>query len=254
MKEIISKTFSDDDKVEVLSLYEKYELARNKDIPMFGNNFYPPNIWKWFEMNTGSKSFKVESNGIFEEAERRMIAFNNIYGIPYPMVLMKISHNSKFSNLSHRDYLGGILALGIERNKIGDLLVEGNNCYVPVHEDVKDYLLYNIDKIGKVSCKVEVLNDYEELPQFKFKEEVILISSLRLDGLVAKIRNISRAKAQELIDQGLVLIDYVKIRNKSQELKGGERITIRGSGKFILGEKIGNSKSGKIKIIIKKYT
>lgn len=254
MKETISKAFSDDDKVEALSLYEKYLLAKNKDIPVFGNSFYPPNIWKWFEMNTGSKSFKVECNGIFEESERRMIAFNNIYDVPYPMFLIKIYHNSKFSNLSHRDYLGGILALGIERNKIGDLLVEGNVCYVPVHEDVKDYLLYNIDKIGRVSCKVEVLDEYEELPQFKFKEEVILVSSLRLDNLVSKICNVSRSKAQELIDQGQVLVDYVKVREKSQELKGGERITIRKSGKFMLGEKIGNSKSGKIKIIIKKYT
>lgn len=254
MKEIISKTFSDNDKVEALSLYEKYELARNKDIPMFGSDFYPPNIWKWFEMNAGSKSFKVECNGVFEEAERRMIAFNNIYDIPYPMFLIKISHNSKFSNLSHRDYLGGILALGIERSKIGDLLVEGNSCYVPVHEDIKDYLLYNIDKIGKTSCKVEVLDDFNELPQFKFKEEVILVSSLRADGLVSKICNISRSKAQELIDQGQVLVDYAKIKDKSQELKIGQRITIRGSGKFILGENIGNSKSGRIKIIIKKYT
>ena len=46
IKEVISKTFSDTDKVEALSLYEKYELARNKDIPVFGSDFYPPNIWK----------------------------------------------------------------------------------------------------------------------------------------------------------------------------------------------------------------
>ncbi|MBE6063646.1 MAG: RNA-binding protein [Clostridium butyricum] len=254
MKEIINRTFSDEDKVEVLSLYEKYKLALDKDIPMFGNGFYTPNIWKWFEQNTASKAFKVQSNGIFEEAERRMIAFNNIYDIPYPMILIKISHNSKFSNLSHRDYLGGILGLGIQRNKIGDLLVQGNSCYVPVHEDVKDYLLYNVEKIGKASCKVEVLEDYEELPQYKFKEEMVLVSSLRLDGIVSKISNVSRAKAQELIEQGQVLLDYVKIRDKSHELKSGERITIRGNGKFILGEKLGKSKSGRIKIIIKKYT
>lgn len=254
MKEIINKSFSDEDKVEVLSLYEKYMLAKDKDIPMFGNSFYPPNIWKWFEHNTGSKSFKVDSSGIFEEAERRMIAFNNIYGTPYPMILIKISYNSKFSTLCHKDFLGGILALGIERNKIGDLLVEENCCYVPVHEDVKDYIIYNIDKIGKVSCKVEVIDEHIELPKFKFKEEIILIPSLRLDGIVSKICRISRAKAQELIEQGLVLVDYVRTREKSHELKGGERITIRGSGKFILGDKTGNSKSGKIKIIIRKYT
>lgn len=254
MKEIINKIFSDEDKVEVLSLYEKYMLAKDKDIPSFGNSFYPPNIWKWFELNTGSSSFKVESNGVFEDAERRMISFNNIYEIPYPMILLKISYNSKFSNLSHKDYLGGILALGIERNKLGDLLVEENCCYVPVHEDIKDFIIYNLDKIGRVSCKVEVIDESIELPTFKFKEEIILISSLRLDGIVSKICRISRAKAQELIDQGQVLIDYVRTRDKSHELKGEERITIRGYGKFILGDVVGNSKSGKIKIIIRKYT
>jgi Uncharacterized conserved protein, contains S4-like domain len=77
---------------------------------------------------------------------------------------------------------------------------------------------------------------------------------LRIDGIVSKIINISRSKAQAMIEQGRVLIDYVKIKDKSYELKGQERITIRGFGKFIVGNSVGNSKSGRIKIIIKKYT
>lgn len=77
---------------------------------------------------------------------------------------------------------------------------------------------------------------------------------MRIDGIVSKIINISRSKAQAMIEQGQVLIDYVKIKDKSYELKGQERITIRGFGKFIVGNSIGNSKSGRIKIIIKKYT
>jgi RNA-binding protein YlmH len=57
-----------------------------------------------------------------------------------------------------------------------------------------------------------------------------------------------------MIEQGQVLINYIKIKDKSYELKGEERITIRGFGKFIIGNSIGNSKSGKMKMIIKKYT
>ena len=92
------------------------------------------------------------------------------------------------------------------------------------------------------------------LPHVNFTEEIIMVSSLRIDGIVSKLCNISRAKAQILIDQGQILIDYAKIRDKSYELKGEERITIRKHGKFIVGNIIGTSKSGKLKGVIKKYT
>ncbi len=254
MKEKISKHFSDEDKEEALNLYERYLISKDKDIPVFGKKFYTPNIWSWFEKNLQSENFKIETNGFFEDAERRIISFNNIYESPFPMKLIKIENTSKFLNLTHRDFLGGILSLGIERNKIGDLLVDGNSCYIPVYEEIENYILYNVDKISKVACTAEVIENFEFLPKFTFKEENILVSSLRIDGVVSKIINISRSKAALMIEQGQVLIDYVKIKDKSYELREEEKITIRGFGKFILGNTIGTSKSGKIKIIIKKYT
>lgn len=253
IKEIINNSFIQE-KEEVINLYEKFIVAKEKNIPMFGKNFYTPNVWKWFENNLGIKNARIDSYGVFEEAERRMIAFNNIYEESFPLKLIKITNKSKFNTLTHRDYLGGILALGIERNRIGDIFVDGNSCYVVIHEEIEDFIVYNIEKIGKSTCKVEVVDDDLEFPVISFKEEIILISSLRIDGIVARLCNISRAKAQSLIEQGLILIDYVKIRDKSYELKGEERITIRGTGKFIVGSIVGMSKSGKLKVVIKKYT
>lgn len=254
MKERIAKYFADDDRNDALNLYEKYLLARDKNITVFGKSFYTPNIWMWFEKNLSSNDLKIESNGLLDDSERRMVSFNNIYKSPFPMKLIKIESTSKFSNLTHRDFLGGILSLGIERNKIGDLLVNNNTCYVPVHEEVEDFIIYNLNRISKVICNVKVVDDFEFLPKVNFEEVVVLVSSLRIDGIVSKIINISRSKAQAMIEQGQVLIDYVKIKDKSYELKGKERITIRGFGKFIVGNSVGNSKSGRIKIIIKKYT
>lgn len=254
MKERIAKYFTDDDRNDALNLYEKYLLARDKNITVFGKSFYTPNIWMWFEKNLSSNDLKIESNGLLDDSERRMVSFNNIYKSPFPMKLIKIESTSKFSNLTHRDFLGGILSLGIERNKIGDLLVDNNTCYVPVHEEVEDFIIYNLNRISKVICNVKVVDDFEFLPRVNFEEVVVLVSSLRIDGIVSKIINISRSKAQAMIEQGRVLIDYVKIKDKSYELKGQERITIRGFGKFIVGNSVGNSKSGRIKIIIKKYT
>lgn len=253
VRELINRSFSEE-KQEVVNLYEKYLLAKEKDIVVFGREFYTPNVWKWVEQNFENHTIKIESYGIFEESERRMISFNNLYNTSFPIDLIKITNKSKFSSLSHRDYLGGILGLGIERNKIGDLFVQDNTCYVAVHEEIKDFILYNIDKIGKATCEVELIENMSLLPKVSFKEEIIMVSSLRIDGVVAKLSNISRAKSQSLIDQGQILIDYAKMRDKSYELKNGERITIRKCGKFIVGNIIGTSKSGKLKVTIKKYT
>ena len=253
-KKTLLQSFNEEDRLEVLNLYEKYELSYEKDIPLFGNNFYPPNIWKFFEKFTSTNDFKVTSSGFFEDAERRMISFNNIYEIPFPMKILKIVNTSKFTTPSHRDYLGSILGLGIKRNKLGDLIIKSGECYLPVCEEIADYIISNLETVGKSPCKVILLE--EDFIPFtpEFKEEIILIPSLRLDSILSKVMKLSRSKAQDVIEAGKVLVDYNTIRDKSKEVLSGERITIRGVGKFILGDIVGNSKSGKYKVIIKKYT
>ncbi len=253
MKEVINSLFGDD-KAEVLNLYEKYGLCKQKNITLFGNNFYTPDVWKWFEKTFGEGSIEVDSYGIFEECERRMICFNNKYKEHFPIKCIMITNTSKFTTLKHKDYLGSILSLGIQRNKIGDLIVHGNSCYAAVHSEIADFILYSLEKVGNISCKVKIIENEKDFPKVDLKEETVLVSSLRLDSLVCKLCNITRSKAAALIEQGLVLADYNMIRDKSYEVKKDERITIRKKGKFIVGDTIGNSKSGKLKLLIKKYT
>ena len=253
-KKSILKNFGEDDRAEIINLFDKYELAKDRDIPIFGNNFYTPNIWRYFQEKLSDKNFKIEVCGGFEESERRMISFNNTYDIPFPMKMIKIVNKSKFSNQGHRDYLGALLALGIKRNKIGDLLVVDNECYLPVCEEIHHFILNNLESVGKSPCIVETLENGFTLPEANFTETVIMIPSLRIDSIVSKIAKTSRAKAQDMIDEGKVLKDYNSIKNKAEEVTKGERITIRGIGKFILGDIIGNTKSGKFKVVIKKYT
>lgn len=253
-KKVLLQRFGEDNLSSVQNLYDKYELAYNKDIPVFGNEFYPPNIWSYFENEVSTRDFKIVSFGYFEESERRMISFNNSYDIPFPLKVIKIENKSKFNNLSHRDYLGAILALGIKRTKIGDLLVKENICYFTICEEVEDYISNGINNLFKFPVEVTVLDEGSIPPSIQFKEEIILIQSLRLDSIVCKLTKISRGKAQSLIEEGKVLLNYSKTKDKSNEVKQDDRITIRGTGKFIIGGIIGNSKSGKFKISIFKYT
>lgn len=252
-KEVFIKNFTEDDAKEAIKIYENYKLAYEKDIPIFTSSFCPPNIWSIFEKYCKGNSYLVETNGVFEEAERRMISFNNIYNIDYPIKVLEIKNKSNFSNLRHKDYLGSILSLGIERSKLGDIVVKGNRAYLPIVEEISDYVKCNLTYIGKSPVEINILDNLSDIPSVDFEEIVINVSSLRVDSVVAKIANISRSKSIEIIDSGKVLVDYVKAKDKSQELVEGTRLTIRGSGKYIIGEIIGETRSGKKRIIIKKY-
>lgn len=252
-KENLLKIFLEDDVNEAIKIYENYKLAYEKDITIFSNSFCSPNIWSFFEKNCQSSDFIISTNGVFEESERRMIAFNNSYNLRYPIEILEIKNKSNFSELKHKDYLGAILSLGIERNKIGDIVVKGDKAYVPIIEEISSYIINNLSSIGRSPVNIKVIYNIEDLPSIDFEEIIINVPSLRLDSVVAKIANVSRSKAIELLDSSKVLVDYVKSRDKSKELIKGARLTIRGSGKYIVGDIIGETRSGKQRILIKKY-
>ncbi|MGL5416916.1 MAG: RNA-binding protein [Clostridium sp.] len=252
-KEDFLKNFKEEDKSEVISIYDKLKLALDKDIPLFTTEFYTPNIWKALEEKIKIKDFKIESFGIFNDAERKVISFNNIYNIEYPIKIVRIKNKSKFKDLTHKDYLGSLMNLGIKRSKMGDLIVEDNFCYVCVLEDIANYIKINLVKVSSSSCEVDILEEDLNI-NHNFNEEIITVQSIRLDSIVSKITKKSRSIAEDLISNGSVLVNYSTFRDKSKEIKKDDRITIRKYGKYILGDVKGNSKSGKLKVVIKKYT
>ena len=144
------------------------------------------------------------------------------------------------------------MALGIEREKLGDLRVIDDYAIVPIYEEVADYILYELRSVGRAPVSIQEIQE-DNLPKSNFLEGMIIVPSLRLDNIVAKLANISRGKAVEIIDSGKVLIDYSKSIDKSKEIKDGQRITISGVGKFIIGEIVGNTKSGRYKVKINKF-
>lgn len=144
------------------------------------------------------------------------------------------------------------MALGIEREKLGDLRVIDDYAIVPIYEEVADYILYELRSVGRAPVSIQEIQE-DNLPKSNFLEGMIIVPSLRLDNIVAKLANISRGKAVEIIDSGKVLIDYSKSIDKSKEIKDGQRITISGVGKFIIGEIVGNTKSGRYKVKMNKF-
>ena len=167
---------------------------------------------------------------------------------------IRINNKSKFKKLSHKDYLGALMSLGIDRSKTGDIYVYDDYGDIVVHSDIADYIIYNLDKIGHNKIEAEKIK--LNIVNFKEQEHEILdiiSSSLRVDNIVKHLTNSSREKAAVIIKSGNVKINYVPEDKVSTELKEGDLLSISKAGRFKIYNISGTTKSGKIKIKIKHF-
>lgn len=255
-KKVFLDMFRDQDKNYISGLYEDVELCRNIEVPIYTKDFLTPDIYMKLKANENKLGVMVQGNGVFEDCERRMVKFSvhQDTSEDFELDVLIVTNKSKFKELGHRDYLGSIMALGIKRNLFGDLVVEGNKCYIPVASSVSNYIIDNLNQIGNCPCTVEILNeDEEQLPKINFNEKNIIATSLRIDNVVPGICNISRARGTELINGGAVLLNYQICDRKDKIVEINDTITIRGFGKFKVRSIIGETGKGRIKLLVGKY-
>lgn len=159
--------------------------------------------------------------------------------------------NNKFaSKLTHRDYLGAIMNLGIEREKFGDILLGEFDAYLFLKTECKDLVLNDLKKVKDNNVKVKE-NNLNECPySINLIEKNINVSSLRIDSLVAEVFNISRSKAQELVENGFVFIDMKTIMNNSYIVKENERIAVKSKGKFIFKNVVKRTRKDRFLVLV----
>lgn len=232
----------------------KWVLKHQK--PKF-TNFYEPTFIKLIEEEIMKyEEISYEANGGYENAERKIIGIypNDIeYVLKFPISVINVTPQSDH-NLTHRDYLGAILGLGLARNKIGDILIADSTAQIMVMNDIKTYIINNLTKVGNVSVTVNEsnFNDLILLPK-KSKEIFATVSSLRLDCVASSAFNISRSKMAEIIKAGRVEVNWVINENASDRLEEGDVISVRGRGRAELLEIEGKTAKGKLKIHIKRF-
>ena len=170
-----------------------------------------------------------------------------------PYDIIKISGNFKFNKLSHRDYLGALLALGIKREKLGDIHVHEDCAYIIADKNVSHYIMFNLTSINKASITAKIIDedDFEEsIPSYQ--EKIITTSSRRADAVVSEIFNLSRTKIQEYILKERLYVDFELFTTNSREIKDGSLISLKGYGRAIFDEVISETKKGKMRARVKK--
>lgn len=202
--------------------------------------------------------------GGYRESERKIGVFvPALYGVSTEDELFDFGidllvgvriEKDRFSTLSHRDYLGAIMSLGIKRETVGDILPDEKGASVVVFREIAPHIIKNLDRIGKGSCKCTLMPLCEiEKSATSTQEVFATVASLRLDNVVSTAFSVSRRLACEGIEQKKVFVDGVLCDKADKRVSVGSKIVFQGRGKAVLTQQNGLSKKDRPKIIIKKY-
>ena len=247
---------------------QEWLIKRMKDLAeqSYRNNIYtythflnPEELSCFLNHKEQFMAFPYQISGGNENCERKMIGFGNVeefgYEGEFPIQLLKISPLLlKFAkDISHRDVLGALMHLGIERNVIGDIVVRDKIAYVYCEKSMTEFIIDKLDKIGhtNVKCEVTDLSLTELSPVIK--EEKVIVASLRLDALICAIYKLSRTEVLEYFRAKKVFMDYSLIENNSVKVKEGCIISVRGFGKICFKQICGETKKGKIMAVYDRY-
>ena len=156
---------------------------------------------------------------------------------------------------SHRNYLGGMIKLGLKREKVGDILVGEDGADIIALSEFAEVLktqLPSLTRFENANIELEDIQNVRKL-ELKVEEISIIVPSLRLDNIVSDLARTSRSKASEIITQERVFINGQNETKNSKQVKLGDIITIRGKGRFVIKAFTGTTRSGRTVVLIEKY-
>lgn len=261
--EILNKYKKIEEKLLISKLFDKIKLVEKQNKIQYTDflTLVEINLLKKVLEMINYKNYIIY--GGIEEAQRNII-------IIFPKKLENIVEQSKFDyntilnciritnnseSLEHKFILGGLIKLGLKREKIGDIIVYENGADIIVCNEISKFLLSNLQQLTRFKkCNIEIVNLNEIVrKKQEYKEIKIIVSSLRLDNIVSELAKTSRSKADEILKQERVLVNYEEVSKSTKIIKENDIITIRGIGKFIVNKIVGNTRSGRFIIIMNKY-
>lgn len=191
--------------------------------------------------------------------ERKMIRFGmpDILGYeePYPIQCLKIEPlTPKFAqHLTHRDFLGAIMNLGIERSTVGDIFVQDKEALLFCQENIASYLTENLLQVRHTHVKCCVTEAAEYLQAPVMEELSFTVASARIDSVISKVYNIARSRSVELFKAGRIYVNGRITENNSYTLRNGDTVTARGFGRFVYTGEHGETRKGRIRIGVEVY-
>lgn len=204
----------------------------------------------------GSEGVQLAIEGGYADAERRMGAFYT--GMPpetweWPILPVELSWRSQFGSPGHRDILGALMALGFERERMGDIVLCEARAYVFAEPEMAEYIVRSLESAGRVTLKARIPDGVPEFPPPAGRVFRDTVPSLRLDAVLAAGFSLSRSDASEKITQGKVFVNQALKQRADAPVQEGDLISLRGEGRIRLESVDGETKKGRIAVKLFKY-
>ena len=198
--------------------------------------------------------YQVEFFGGYEGSERKKakIISTEYYDIDYDIVCLRADYNNKFNKIEHRNVLGTVHNLGINFNRVGDIVVSESSIYIFVDREIADFIKMELTKIGRVNLEFKEVSELDIDIKKEFQDFEIVTSSFRIDSIVAKITNKSRSKIKEFLEQEFVKLNNVIVKNGEKNCSVEDILSIRKYGRFTIKSFEQNKRSLNYRITISK--
>lgn len=220
--------------------------AYSRDICTFTNFLGLLELNTFYQIEAKLSYVDTDIFGGMEDCERKIIRFGSLNS-DYPISCIHITPSlKKFSDrLSHRDFLGALINLGIERDTIGDIIIMDNEAYVFCINNIADFIIQNLDRIKHTSVKCTLSNKIPDESINRIENKEFNVASLRLDAIIGEVYKLSRSQSQSFIHDRKVFVNGHLTENNSYQVKPDDKITVRGMGKFIFGDTVRSTKKGR---------
>ena len=239
-------------------LVELSRIAYTREIVTFSEflNLNELNI-----LNTTPKNMllsQYKTYGGYGLSERQMAAFLPdalYYDYQYPIQIIEISPvNRKFAEeLSHRDYLGAVMNLGIERCKLGDILIEDGKAILFAKEELAGYIMEHLTRIRHTTVRTSILPAFEDSYEPRYEELKGTVASVRLDTVLSLAYPLSRSKVTGLIEGARVFVNGKLVTSNGYRLKEGDILSVRKMGRIGYNGILSETKKGRYMVSIRKY-
>ena len=173
-----------------------------------------------------------------------------------PIAIIEIEKDKFSPALSHRDYLGALMGLGIKREMTGDIIVSENGCKMAVLEKIAPFIVENLGKAGRGTLKAKIVPSSEARKGTKSVgvPDSFTVSSMRLDSIVKNAFRVSRGDAVSAIEAGLVFVNDLECVKPDKKISDGDKVVFRRKGRIIVTDCSSVSKKGRVIVEIIRFS
>lgn len=247
-----------EDRLLLAKVWDKIQAGLRRDIPA-NTAFLSPRELEMARYLFGNVPGLTEFGG-YEDAERKMLVYLpeycdvcNLMEEGSPVVCLRADF-FEGNSLSHRDFLGALMGAGIAREAVGDICVSKGSCDFFVTDEIAPYILQSFTSAGRTKLHVQAIPlSQVTVPELETKEIRDTLASLRLDSLISSGFRIGRSQAAQYITSGRAAIDGLPCEKPDKSVTEGCKISVRGLGKIKLRAVNGQTKKGRISVVIDRY-